>query len=393
MKTSAPLTSLPLKSLLTTALALGAASASASRAEAAYVQTNLVSNIPGLATITDPNLVNPWGVSYFGASPFWVSNQGSATSTLYAVTGSTTVSKESLTVAIPSTGFPAGPTGQVANTNTSSFPVGNGGNGGPAHFIFANLNGSISAWDAGTTAFIQATAAGGSYTGLAINQADTMLYAANGVTGAIDVFNSSFAPTTVPGGFIDPNLPAGYVPFNVQDIGGDVYVTYALAGHAAQAGSTAGDGYVDVYNEQGDLLKRLVSGGPLAAPWGIALAPASFGKLGGDLLVGNFSYDLSEINAFNPVTGTYEGSIGIDPGPGDTAGGLWALDFGGMGNHGSPDTLYFTDGLNGETAGLFGAITSVPEPATWATMALGFAALGIAGYRKQKMRFRSLTAT
>ena len=119
-----------------------------------------------------------------------------------------------------------------------------------------------------------------------------MLYAANGVTGAIDVFDSSFAPTTVPGGFIDPNLPAGYVAFNVQDIGGDVYVTYALAGHAAQAGSAAGDGYVDVYNEQGDLLKRLVSGGALAAPWGVALAPASFGKFGGDLLVGNFSYDL-----------------------------------------------------------------------------------------------------
>ncbi len=213
-----------------------------------------------------------------------------------------------------------------------------------------------------------------------------MLYAANGVTGGIDVFDSSFAPTTVPGGFVDPNLPAGYVAFNVQDIGGDVYVTYALAGHAAQASSTAGDGYVDVYNEQGDLLKRLVSGGPLAAPWGVALAPASFGKFGGDLLVGNFSYDLSEINAFNPVTGTYEGSIGINPGPGDTAGGLWALDFGGMGKNGSPDTLYFTDGLNGETAGLFGAIASVPEPSTWATMALGFAALGILGYRKQKCR-------
>ncbi len=131
MKTSAPLKSFPLKSLVTIALAVGAASASASRVEAAYVQTNLVSNIPGLATIYDPNLVNSWGVSFFGASPFWVSNQGSATATLYAVTGSTTVSPVPLTVAIPSTGFPAGPTGQVANTNSSSFLVGNGAMAAP----------------------------------------------------------------------------------------------------------------------------------------------------------------------------------------------------------------------------------------------------------------------
>jgi uncharacterized protein (TIGR03118 family) len=199
-----------------------------------FVQTNLVSDIPGLAKITDSELVNPWGVSHSSTSPFWVSNQGKNTSTLYAVTNATNVSKVNINapagfVLIPTTAAgPQGPTGQVNNSNASSFPVKNGGDGGTARFIFANLNGTISAWDGGPTAFIQVTTPGAVYTGLTINGAQTRLYAANAVTGHIDVFDSSFAPLSLASGaFVDPSLPGGLAPFNVQDILGDIYVTYA----------------------------------------------------------------------------------------------------------------------------------------------------------------------
>jgi uncharacterized protein (TIGR03118 family) len=356
-----------------------------------YAQTDLVSNLPGLATITDPDLVNPWGVSHSATSPFWVSNQGTNTSTLYAVTDSTQVSKAALTVAIPTTGTgapPQGPTGQVNNTNAAAFPVGNGGDGGSAHFIFSNLNGTISAWDAGTTAHIQATTPGAVYTGLAINQAQNMLYAANDAgAGSVDVFNSTFAKATTPGAFIDPNLPAGLVPFNVQDIGGTVYVTYAPAGRPAQQHATPGQGVVAEFHEDGAFIKNLITGSQLAAPWGITFAPSTFGEFGGDLLVGNFSYGDSVINAFDPVTGAFLGAIPIDPGAGNTAGGLWALEFGVGGMNGSPDTLYFADGINGEAAGLFGAINpaSVPEPSALAAFA---AALALFGFCCSRLRRR-----
>jgi uncharacterized protein (TIGR03118 family) len=177
----------------------------------------------------------------------------------------------------------------------------------------------------------------------------------------------------------------GLVPFNVQDIGGNVFVTYAPAGHAAQTSAALGDGAVAVFTEKGVLEPAKTNiGGQFASPWGIALAPASFGKFGGDLLVGNFSYGHSEINAFDPSTWAFEGSIAINPGAGDTAGGLWALTFGGGGSNGSPNTLYFTDGINGETAGLFGAMQSIPEPSTWVLMLAGFGALGFAAYRTKK---------
>src|SRR5260370_14363706 len=188
---------------LAASLAVCALSPGALRAEDAdFVQTNLVSDIAGLATITDPELVNPWGVSHSSTSPFWVSNQGKNTATLYAVTDETTVTKVNINppagfVQIPTTSTgPQGPTGQVNNTNTSSFPVAkNGGDGGSAHFIFANLNGTISAWDKGPTAFIHAMGTAGTLsTGLAINGAQTRLYAANTVLGRINVFDTSFKP-------------------------------------------------------------------------------------------------------------------------------------------------------------------------------------------------------
>jgi uncharacterized protein (TIGR03118 family) len=338
----------------------------------AYLQTDLVSDIAGLATITDPELMNPFGISHSSTSPFWVSNNDINTTTLYAVTGSTTVTKVDINppagfVAIPTTAMGTasgsqGPTGQVSNTNTSSFLVGNGGDGGSAHFIFANDNGTISAWDNGVTAFIQATTAGADYSGLAINQAQTELYAANNAgTGSIDVFNSTFTPVSLgAGAFATPAAISalGLNPFNVRDINGSVYVTYALPGNP-QNTAALGEGAVAVFDESGTLKQTMV-GGVLSSPWGIALAPASFGQFGGDLLVGNETSLSSEINAFNPGTGAFEGTIPINIGSGNTPGGLWALDFGIGGNNGSPNTLYFTDGINGQADGLFGAISVAP---------------------------------
>jgi uncharacterized protein (TIGR03118 family) len=335
--------------------------------DAKFVQSNLVSSVPGLAAITDSELINPWGFSHSTTSPFWVSNQGTGTATLYAVTDKTTVAKTNINppagfVQIPTSGSgPAqGPTGEVNNTNMSSFLVGNGGDGNFAHFIFANLNGTISAWDTGTTAFIQVTTPGAVYSGLAINGSQTQIYAANDAgAGSIDVFDSTFTPVSLAtGAFVDPLLPAGLVPFNVQDITGFVYVAYAPAGRPAQISAPLGAGAIAVFDEEGNFIKQLIAGGPLAAPWGMAFAPPGFGRFSYHLLVGNFSYQHSEINAFNPINGKLDGTITIKIG-GIPPGGLWAIGFGVGGSNGDPGTLYFADGINSETAGLFGAISSV----------------------------------
>ena len=342
---------------------------------AVYVQTNLVSDIQGLAMQTDPHLVNPWGVSFMGGSPFWISNQGDNSTTLYRVTDSTDVNDPVpvFTVHIPTTDSgPQGPTGQVSNTNAQSFHLTAPGDTSAASFIFANLNGTISAWNGGlgtdgSTAHIEVTTPGAVYTGLAVNEAHTMLYAANDSAGTIDVFNSTFDPVDLGDhAFRTPGQIAarGLVPFNVTDIGGDVYVTYAPSGRAAQTVAGEGDGAVAIFSESGKLEPHgVLLGGPhtpLAAPWGVAIAPDDFGQFSGDLLVGNFSFEHSEINAFDLQTHQLEGTIPISLPEGHTPGGLWALFFGGGGQDGSPNTLYFTDGIDGETHGLFGAIESVP---------------------------------
>ena len=353
----------------------------ADAATAIYVQTNLVSDISGLATATDPHLVNPWGVSFIAGNPFWISDQGSNVTTLYSVTDSTVVGSPVpvFTVNIPPTGGP-GPTGQVSNTNAQSFHLTAPGDTSAALFIFADLNGTISAWNPGlgldgSTAHVEVTTKGAVYTGLAVNEAHTMLYAANDKAGTIDVFNSSFAPVDL-GDHLGKDLgnhafrtpgeiaARGLVPFNVTDIGGDVYVTYAPSGRAAQTTAGLGDGAVAIFTESGQLEPHgVLLGGPhtpLAAPWGVAIAPNDFGQFSGDLLVGNFSFQHSEINAFDPQTHKLVGTIPISAGSGQTPGGLWTLTFGGSGSDGSPNTLYFTDGIDGEHHGLFGAITSVP---------------------------------
>jgi uncharacterized protein (TIGR03118 family) len=354
------------KTFLVTWIAVGALWAGTLHAQVAdFVQVNLVSDIPGLATITEPKLVNPWGVSHSTTSPFWTSNQGTNTTTLFAVTDRTDVTKVTAVnpptgnIAIPTTATgPQGPTGQVNNTNTSSFPVNSGGNGGSAAFIFANLNGTISAWNGGPTAFIQVTTPGATYTGLAINGAQTRLYAANSAaTGRVDVFDSSFNPVSLAASaFVNPALPDGLVPFNVRDIGGNVYVVYAPAGRPADISAPLGAGAVAIFDEDGNFITQLIAGSRLAAPWGITLAPAGFGRFINHLLVGNFSFLHSEINAFDPTTGKLRGTIRINVGKGNKPGGLWTLDFGVGGSNGDPNTLYFTDGINGEADGLFGAI-------------------------------------
>src|SRR5262249_6820559 len=305
------------------------------------VKTNLVPDIPGRATITDPQLKTPWGVPPRLTSPFWISNQRAPsgqeenTATLYNVIDKTTVSKVNINpptgfVAIPTTASgPQGPTGQVSNTNTSSFPVAHddGTPGTSARFIFANLNGTISAWDGGPPAFVQTSGAPGPvYTGLALTRPpETRLYAANTSLGRIDVFDSNFLAFSLgPDAFVDPSLPTGLVPFNVQNIGGDIYVTYAPAGVDNMRQAALGQGVVAIFDEDGNFIRELVSGSRLAAPWGIAIAPPGFRRFSNTVLVGNFSFLHSEINAFIPSNGKLHGTITIDTG-GHPAGGLWAL--------------------------------------------------------------------
>jgi len=313
-----------------------------------YKKRNLVSDIDGVARITDANLVNPWGLAFGPATPAWVSDNGMDVSTLYS--GGV---RKSIPVTLPLVvGIPGGaPTGVVFNA-TGGFKVG----GVPAHFIFDSEAGTITAWNAGTQAVTEATTPGAVYKGLAIasNGGATMLYAANFHTGKIDVFNDAFAPVTVPGGFADPNLPAGFAPFNVQEIAGRLVVAFAQQDpNSADELHGPGLGYVDVFDTGGHLLRRLISQGPLNAPWGLAVAPRHFGPFSGDLLVGNFGD--GAINAFDPRTGAFQGTLTNKDGNPIKVNGLWALRFG-NGVIGTPQTLLFTAGIGDEAHGLFGEI-------------------------------------
>ena len=347
-----------------------------------YVQHNIVSDVAGQADITDPNLANPWGMSQSATSPWWTSNHDKGNTTLY----NGTQIAAALVVVIPaagSTSTPGTPTGQI-NGNGASWKLAS--NGGASSFIFATEDGTISAWN-GTVApagFAQIqvdnSKAGAVYKGLASNPSTTspMLYAANFNSGKIDVFDGSFAPVTVPGGFTDPNLPAGLAPFNIQNIGGKLYVTYAKQDAAKKNDvSGAGNGAVNVFDLQGNMLQRIAAGGPLNSPWGVAIAPANWGAFGGALLVGNFGD--GKINAFDLKTGNALGALQDATGKPIVIQGLWATIFG-NGRTADNNTLYFTAGPSfgdNKNHGLYGGIAP-PSQITSIVNAASFAGGSIA---------------
>jgi len=339
---------------------------------AAYVQTNLVSDINGLALATDPSLKNPWGMSFSSTSPFWISDQGTDVSTLYNTNLAPANFKQGLVVSTPA------PTGQVFNTSNSFIlPVG----GTKALFIFASLNGSINFWNGaqGTTAVAQFVSSTNSvYTGLALGASNgsDFLYAADFANAKIDVVNSSYALASSGGAFAftDPNLPAGYSPYNIQNIGGKLYVEYDKVDPVThRPTTTANTGIVDIFDTSGALLQRLVTNAQLNSPWGVALAPAGFGPFGGDLLVGNFGD--GTISAFDPTTGAFAGKVTDQANNPIVNSGLWALGFRATGSGFDPNTLFITAGINGEADGLFAQVQAVPEPASIGLFALGLGAI------------------
>ena len=359
----------------------------AASAQAQQVQvTNLVSNGAVPAATIDPNLVNPWGLSRSPTSPFWVSDNGTGVSTLYSGTGT----KVPLTVTIPP---PAGstdtatPTGTVFNGNAGSFQVSSGGKTGTSAFLFSTEDGTISGWSPSvnsTNAILAADestlGAGAVYKGLAIGSfgGSNYLYATDFRNGLVEQFDSNF---NLVRSFTDAGVAPGYAPFGAQVLNGHLYVTYAMQDATRHDDvASAGNGYVDVFNLDGTFLQRLVSqGGQVNSPWGLDIAPASFPDFAGQLLVGNFGD--GTISAFDLITGNFLGQLmGTDGNPVQID-GLWAL-MNGNGTNSNANGIYFTAGLNGEQDGLFGVLTAVPEPSTWAMMLLGFGGIGLRMRRK-----------
>jgi uncharacterized protein (TIGR03118 family) len=340
-----------------------------------FSQTNLVSDVPNLAANTDPNLKNPWGVAFSGTSPFWTSDQVTGLSTLYNAAGT----PQGLVVTIPGGAPPSGPTGMVFSNITGLFPV----NGTAATFIFDTLNGTLLGWNgsAGTTAVQMAATPGAIYTGLAeaSNGTSTFLYAANAAPGGhINVFSSTWAPTSLSGSFTDPNLPAGLVPFNIQNIGGNLYVTYAQLG---PGGTPMPGGVVDEFDANGNFIKRIAAGGPLSAPWGIVVAPSSFGSFSNDLLIGNFGN--GEILAYDATSDMFLGTLNGINGQPLVNDHLWALETRAGVNGFDPNAVYFSAGINNQADGLFGRIDAItPEPATIFGTAAGLIALALSRVKR-----------
>jgi uncharacterized protein (TIGR03118 family) len=325
----------------------------------AYVVHDLVSDGAHPADTIDPNLVNAWGLTAGPTTPWWVADNGTDLSTLYTAAGV----KVPLEVQVD-----GGPTGAVFN-GTANFVVSNGTASGPALFLFASEDGAIRGWNPGVPppapshqaqVAVDRSAAGAIYKGLAIasTSAGDFLYATDFHNGRVDVFDGSFNLVSTPGAFTDPGLPTGYAPFGIQTIGAQIFVSYAkqdadredeIGGHSL--------GFVDVFDVSGAFQGRVATRGQLNAPWGLALAPDSFGRFAGDLLVGNFGD--GGIHAYQLLDGTWvpQGPLRGTDGMPIAIDGLWALEFGhGAANNGPTDTLFFTAGPDDESHGLFGTI-------------------------------------
>lgn len=329
-----------------------------------YKQQNLVSDgfIP--ADHNDTNLINAWGVSFNPTGPAWVANNGSSTSTLYDGSGNPL----SLIVKIPSSSNPNGggtPTGIVFN-GTTDFVVTKNNISGASRFIFATEDGVIAGWAPNVDSLIaipvvnNSALTGAVYKGLAIiaGGSNSLLYAADFHNNRIDVFDKNFTKVTLPtGSFVDPLLPFGYAPFGLQAINGQIYVSYAKKNQDPNINDETqgfGFGYVNVFDPKGLFIKRIASGGKLNAPWGIALAPAGFGKFSGNLLVGNFGD--GKINAYDLASGHSKGQLKDNNGKTITIYGLWGIAFGNGFSNQPVNTLFFSAGPGDEAHGLYGRI-------------------------------------
>jgi len=314
----------------------------------AYMQTNLVANVAGVAKNTDPQLSNPWGISIIPGDPFWIANNNGGTSTEYDANGN----KQSVVVGIPSASVnpcsPGCPTGTVGNT-TGQF--------GGGLFLFDTEDGILASWTGADTAVktVDNSPSNAVYKGLALltNASGNFLLAANFRSGKIDVFDHNFQPASLSGSFTDPNLPAGMAPHGVHIINGQIYVAYAVQDSAKHDPTPGvGSGQVDIFDENGNFVKRFASGGTLNAPWGVVATPATFGTFHDDILVGNFGD--GTINAFDS-TGKFLGQLMDSGGHVITNPGLWDMVFGQPGT-GDPNTLYFTAGGANQTSGLFATL-------------------------------------
>jgi uncharacterized protein (TIGR03118 family) len=326
-------------------------------AASAFTTTALVTDQSSGAAHTDTHLVNAWGLAFNPTAFVWVANNGTSTSTLYDGNGV----PQTLVVAIPAgTSGAASPTGIVYNGSTD-FKVTQNGVTGASPFIFVGEAGTVSGWSPAVnrTNAVMAVDTGGSavYKGLAIGAfgGANYLYAADFRNNRIDVYDATFQKATLPGGFADPNLPAGYAPFGIQAIGDRVYVAYAqreTGGNDEVKG--AGLGVVDVYDMGGTFLHRLAAGGALNAPWGLAMAPAQFGDFSNALLVGNFGD--GKINAYNPSTGAFIGTLSRADRTPIVIDGLWGIAFGNGVNNQPATTLFYTAGPGDEAHGIYGRI-------------------------------------
>jgi uncharacterized protein (TIGR03118 family) len=328
-------------------LILGLVLVFSSLASAQYQLTNLTSDQSGVATYTDPLLVNAWGLAYGPSGPFWVSDEGDGWSTLYNGTGQ----PQSTQVIVPSANgtSPGTPTGIVYN-GSQQFQI----SGWASTFLFDTLDGTISGWSefspSAAIIAVDNSASGAVYTGLAISNhtSSNYIFAADSWNDKVDIYDGSFKFVS---SFTDTSLPAGYAPFGIQDIGGYVYVTFASS-------SGGPGGYVDIFSEKGKLMKRLTHGKPLNQPWGLAVAPKNFGPLSNALLVGNNINVSSTINAFNLKTGKFMGTVSSSAGKPIEIDQLWGIEFGGGStSNGNTNQLFFTAGPNNNVDGLFGVIS------------------------------------